>query len=88
MPQKSNQTGQGYVPEYKTVVRTLYDKKDFLRNRSRLHQGSALCQFLCVVILTSEEVKEGSPRELLFALDLDVIEEREEGLQENWLKWQ
>ena len=55
-----------------------------------LHQVSALSQFLFAVMMDtiSANTRQGLPEELLFADDLALIAETEEGLQEAIVNWQ
>ena len=71
-------------------MRTAHGKTGQFEIEVGLHQGSGLSPFLFTIVLDtiSEECRNGLPWELLFADDLAIIADSEEGLQRRWLKWQ
>ena len=66
----------------KTVVRTVYGNSKSFEVKVGMHQGSALSPLLFLIVMeaTSREFSVALPWELLYAVDLAVIAEREEEL--------
>ncbi|GFO25468.1 retrovirus-related pol polyprotein from type-1 retrotransposable element r2 [Plakobranchus ocellatus] len=76
--------------ESTTKVRTVHGRTESFQIEVGLHQGSGLSPFLFAIVLDtiSAEMREGLPKELLFADDLAVIAETEQDLQRRWIIWQ
>ena len=66
----------------KTVVRTVYGNSKGFEVKVGMHQGSGLSPFLFVIVMEviSREFRVALPWELLYADDLAMIAESEEGL--------
>jgi len=66
----------------KTVVRTAYGNSNGFEVKIGMHQGSALCPLLFVIVTEalSREFRVALPWELLYTDDLVVIAETKDGL--------
>ena len=62
------------------LVTTVYDNKKCLEVNVGMHQGSALCPLLFMIVMEalSREFRIGLPWELLYADDLVVVAETED----------
>jgi len=78
-----------YVYWLKTVVRTVYGNSNGFEVKVGMHQGSALSPLLFVTVMeaSSREFRVALPWELLYADDLAVIAETEEGLIKRLNEW-
>ena len=72
-----------------TVVRTSDGDSDSFEVKVGLHQGSVLSPLLFVIVMdvVSRVVRGGLPWELLYADDLVLMDETENGLKEKFQKW-
>jgi len=78
-----------YVYRCKTVVRTIYGNSSGFEVKVGMHQGSALSPLLFVIVMEaiSREFRVTLPWELLYADDLVVTAETEEGLIKRLNEW-
>ena len=72
-----------------TVLRTTEGDSKTFNVKVGLHQGSVLSPLLFVIVMEmiSRELRAGLPLELLYADDLILMAEREEGLRDKIVKW-
>jgi len=73
----------------KTVIRTVYGNSSSFEVNVGMHQGSALSPLLFVIVMEaiSRKFRVALPWELLYADDLVVIAETEEGLIKRLDEW-
>ncbi|KAK3570154.1 hypothetical protein QTP86_012696 [Hemibagrus guttatus] len=73
----------------RTVVRCAVGQTEEFNVEVELHQGSALSPFLFAIVMDqlSEEVRQESPRTMMFADDIVICSESREQVEENLERW-
>ncbi|MCI4382174.1 hypothetical protein PGIGA_G00260740 [Pangasianodon gigas] len=73
----------------RTVVRCAVGQTEEFKVEVGLHQGSALSPFLFAMVMDqlSEEVRQESPRTMMFADDIVICSESREQVEENLERW-
>ncbi|KAK3519654.1 hypothetical protein QTP86_015888 [Hemibagrus guttatus] len=73
----------------RTVVKCAVGQTEEFKVEVGLHQGSALSPFLFAIVMDqlSEEVRQESPRTMMFADDIVICSESREQVEENLERW-